>query len=181
MKVSQLKDIVDTCIEESMLGGTLKKDNKIDYQAKGIHNLGTIGESFLDSFESNIRGTADYVEVFINPSDKEIKECTSHDQYGLILSDKNAYVWNRMGAFHSQIRKFLGNRVKQDYVSILVYVVRGKEVEVMISDDTRHSVWHHNPKVDEFIIHHPFFSNKRVINILYYDEDIVGDWKELKG
>ena len=152
-----------------------------DYQAKGIHNLGTIGESFLDSFESNIRGKTDYVEVFINPTDREIKECTAHDQYGLILSGRNAYVWNRMGAYHSQVRKFLGNKVGTDYVSILTYVVRGREVEVMVSDDTKHSSWHHNPKIGEFITTHPFFKNKQIVNVIYYDENIVGDWKELVG
>ena len=60
-------------------------------------------------------------------------------------------------------------------------MVRGREVEVMISDDTKHSTWHHNPKVGEFIMSHPFFRNKNVVNILYYDESIVGDWKDIKG
>jgi len=160
-------------------GGDSTLNDIRDYQAKGIHNLGTIGESFLSSFTTNITGKSDYVEVFIDPTDREVKECVAHDQYGLIISGKNAYVWNRMVAYHYQVRNFLGKRIDADYVSILIYVVRGKEIEVMISDDTKHSSWHHNPKVDDYIKSHPFFRNKQIVNILYWDEKIVGDWKGL--
>jgi len=159
-------------------GGESTLDDIRDYQAKGIVNTGTISEKFLDSFESNLAGKSDYVEVFINPTPREIKEITKYDQYGLILSGNNAYGWDRDKAYHYQVRKFLKNKVDNNYVCLLVYV-EGDNVSLLVTDDTKESTLHHNPKTEEFIYNHPFFKHKNIIEVLYWDQDVVGSWKDL--
>ena len=79
----------------------------------------TMKESIYDGYEVNLRNETKYVEVFINPSSKELKECIEHDQYALLLTDKDAYSWNRMLAYHEQIR--VKDKIFRNAVSLLVW------------------------------------------------------------
>lgn len=162
-------------------GGESTLDSIRDYSAKGIVNTGTISESFLDAFENPIRGESVYVEVFINPTQREISEVTSHDEYGIIISGKNAYVWNRDLAYHFQVRKFLGNKVDSNYVCGRIVIEGNNKVSLIVSDDTIKSNLHHNPEIGNFIQTHPFFKDKTLMDVLYYDQHVVGDWQNLKG
>jgi hypothetical protein len=52
-------------------------------------------------------------------------------------------------------------------------------MDVRITDASRNTSWLHNPRTERFIRNHPFFKNKKINDISYWDEDIIGDWSEL--
>jgi poly(A) polymerase len=135
-------------------------------------------ESIYDGYEVNLRNETKYVEVFINPSSKELRECIEHDQYALLLTDKDAYSWNRMLAYHEQIR--VKDKIFRNAVSLLVWPEGNfNTVSVMVTDNTRDTTWNENPNTEKFIRNHPFFKGKTINDILYWNQDIVGDWSSL--
>jgi len=150
--------------------------NMYEYGGKYYKQADFTYESFDSSFESNIRpGETAYVEIFKNPTSREIKEVTSHEQFGLILTEMDAYVWNRDKAYHSQVMKHLN---KKDALPLQAYV-ETDGLSVMVTDASRHGDWHHNPHVVGFIMAHPFFRGKHLKDISFWDEDIVGNWADL--
>jgi len=138
-----------------------------------------LSEGFFTSFETNYGRGPMYVEVFRNPSSKEFKECKPNYEVGALLTDKDIYVWNREKAYHRNVMEQLK---LHDCLSLLLMPdnTNINRMDIMITDASRTSKWHHSPKAAEFIRNHPFFKNKQVDNISYWDEDIEGDWEKLK-
>ena len=116
-----------------------------------------------------------YVEVFKNPTSRELKEVTAHDEFGLILDGNDAYVWNRDKAYHTQVMHHLN---KKNVLPLQAYV-ETDGMSVMVTDASKHTDWHHNPHVVGFIMSHPFFRGKKLKDIVFWDEDIVGNWADL--
>lgn len=140
----------------------------------------TMKESIYDGYDINLRNENKYVEVFINPSSKELRECIEHDQYALLLTNKDAYAWNRDMAYHAQIRA--KDKIFRNAVSLLVWPEGNfNTVSMMVTDNTRDTTWHENPNTEKFIRNHPFFKGKIINDIIYWNGDIVGDWSDLSS
>ena len=139
----------------------------------------TMKETIYAGYEVELRNENKYVEVFINPSSRELKECMEHDQYAVLLTDTDAYTWNRMAAYHGQIRA--KDQKFRNAVSLDVYPEGNLNIcSVMVTDNNRNTSWNENPKIEKFIRNHPFFKNKTLKDVYYWNQDIVGDWAALK-
>lgn len=129
-------------------------------------------ESLIDSFEFNNR----YVEVFKNPTSKELKSCIEHDEFGAFLHNNDIYVFNRMSAYHETVRS-RNRKLLDQSLSLLVWV-ETNGYSVLVTDNSTSTKWNHNPNTENYIRNHPFFKNK-VKDVMYYDQNIVGDWSQL--
>lgn len=136
----------------------------------------------IDLTESFHKGFHQYgkaVEVFKNPSRAEFQECTAHQSNRAFLVGDDMYVWHVYSAVHQQVREALG--LGEDAIPVLIYGdLPSKSAIVLVTDNSRHTKWHHNEAVNEEIMTcghlKKLFSD---IEINYYDEDIVGPWGAL--
>ena len=132
------------------------------------------------TFETNYGYDPIHVEIFKNPTPAEIKICKPHYEIGAILTEKDIYIWNRMKAYHVNVMRQMG-LMNSLPIIIIPDLTNPNRVDVSITDASKHTTWYHNPKINKFIKNHPFFKNKKIDNISYWDEDIVGDWTQLKN
>ena len=162
-------------------GGTNTLSKIRDYQVKGITIQGKLSETFLTSFE-RLGRPDDYVEIFINPPQREMEKCKTNGMVGAMITDTDCYIWNRNKTIHDTIRRFLIYKKYdvKDAISILLYF-KGNNFDVFVTDNTRNTKWHHNKNIRNFIVNHPFFKYKKIMKISYYDEDIVGKWDDSKN
>lgn len=156
-------------------GGEMTLSKLRDMDVKGIVIPGKLFEKFHASFENHLirAGEKVYVEIFKNPTERELKECTSRMQFGLILNDMDAYVWNRDKAYHTQVMHEL--KLGKGCLPLLA----GKDAtgySLYITDASKHTDWHHSWEAENFIRNHPFFRNRPIADLTYYDVDVVGDW-----
>lgn len=137
-------------------------------------------EAFVHSFETTIGGQTNYVEVFKNPSAKELKECKPNYEVGAILDGRDIYVWNREKALHKTV---MGQMKLTNSLPLLLIPdnTNPNRFDILVTDATKGTPWDHNPKVARYIKSHPFFRGKQIDHIMYWDEDIVGDWAKLKN
>lgn len=133
-------------------------------------------EVFFKSFDAHRVGKDHYVEIFKNPTTKEIQECGGFEDLGVIFLDKDAYVWDRGKALHVEVMRQLG----VDYHDMLPTLINkhGNEYGVFITDAANHTKWYGEPNVELFLSNHPFFRGKIIGDISYWDEDIGGKWHE---
>jgi hypothetical protein len=123
------------------------------------------------------------LEIFKNPSRKEMQELTEYDEVRGFLVGNDLYVWTPMTAIHAQVAEKIG--IGDDHVWLNMVVQQdGKCSAVMVSDWTQaRSRWYHNPKIKEYILNHPALKLVRdrssEFEILYFDQNIVGDWAEM--
>lgn len=123
------------------------------------------------------------VEVFKNPSRKELKEIAQHDEVRAFLVGNDLIVWNTYGAIHHQMSEQI--QIPDDSVALNMNVHQdGKSYYVRVSDWTRRSSWFHNPEIVPYIMNHPALKLVRdrgpEFEIGFFDENIVGRWDELK-
>jgi len=134
-----------------------------------------IPEAFFKEFTAARVGRVNYVEIFKNPNEREIKECISGDnELGAILSDRDIYIWNRDKALHVEAMK----HINFNWTNLLPVIIGidGNDCSVYVSDAATHTKWYRQPETREYIETHPFFKFKNVIDISYWDEDINGKW-----
>lgn len=142
--------------------------------------LRNINEVFVYSFETHFGGRDAYVEVFKNPSPREMAECKPHHEVGAILTAKDIYVWDREKAYHKNAMDQL--KLHRDLPLLLIPDnTNPNRFDILITDASKGTKWNHNPNTANFIRNHPFFKNKQIDHIMYWDEDVVGDWEELKN
>jgi len=171
----------------SLLTKYIKKlgyDSVVIYSGEDVwavlFNPDIVKESFDSSFEADYGRGEEYVEVFKNPTTKELLRCKPHHEIGAVLSDKDAYVWNRQLAYHGHVMTHL--KLTDGLPLMLIPDnTNVNRMDVMVTDASRRGKWHHNPETAEFVKNHPFFRNKRLDNVSYWDEDVVGDWTLLKS
>jgi len=154
--------------------GSLPDDFRQQYKTRigDLPDDMIIKESIIDSFELDNH----YVEVFKNPTSKELKSCIEHGQFGAFLQNNDIYVFNRMRAYHQSIRS-RNKQILDQSLSLLVWV-ETDGYSVLVTDNNERTKWHNNPSTEEYIRNHPFFKNK-IKDILYFNQDIVGDWSML--
>ena len=136
-------------------------------------------EQFVHSFEADYGRGKMYVEVFKNPTTREFNECKPHYEVGALLKDNDIYVFNREKAYHKNV---MTQMKLEDAMSILIMPdnTSATRMDILVTDATKNTKWHHNPNTEQFIRSHPFFKRKQIDHIMYWDEDIVGDWSKLK-
>lgn len=135
-----------------------------------------IPESFFKSFESHRIGTTNYVEIFKNPTEKEIRECASGDELGAVLLGKDIYIWNRDKALHVEAMKHIEPSMRNLLPLLLTF--RGKDCSVFVTDAATRTKWYRQPETWEYIQNHPFFKFRNIESISYWDEDINGKWDD---
>lgn len=168
-------DSISMEINKSALRDFIRYHDELKKRVAQINR--PMDEKFDSSFTNYISHDGSYyVEVFKNPTKAEIRQCTSHDEFGLILNGNDSYVWNRDKAYHSQIRTHL--KLSREALPLQVWI-EGDGFSVYVSDASRFSRWYHDPNTEKFIRNHPFFSDKKLNDVRYYDEAIDGDWSEM--
>ena len=129
------------------------------------------------------------VDLFVNPSPKELEESSykstarkGEREIGIWIDGEKVYTFDRYGFLHNEAAEHI------DFVDepISLYVTYWKqgimpyEAYIMVTDATRHSKWHHNPELYNFLIEHSELNRLfKIEEISYYDESIVGNWAEL--
>lgn len=119
------------------------------------------------------------VTIYINPTKEELEKLTNilgfPNEVRVLLDDKHCYAWH--DAYHVTIMNQLS---VINPIPALIFN-DGKEIIVEVTDASRHTTWHENPKVAEKIRQHPYIKQWKKIVVGYYNEDIVGDWEKLKS
>jgi len=159
-------------------GGTDTLNKIRDYEAKGIALRGKLSESFFKSFEIDYGRGIHYVEVFKNPTSRELKECKPHYEIGAILTDNDIFVWNREKAYHRHVMTQLG--LKND-LPLMLYPDNSNinRMDIMVTDASIGTQWDQNSNTAEFIKSHPFFKGKLIDSISYWNEDVIGPWDNI--
>ena len=136
-------------------------------------------EEFFTGFEASRVGVSNYVEVFKNPLLKELKLCISGNEFPLILLDKDSYIWDRDKALHWEVMNEIGNKsglfLRQSMLPLMIFGST-KNIGIYVTDAARHTKWYRQPEAAEQIKNHPFFRNKIIEDISYWDEDVNGKW-----
>ena len=137
-----------------------------------------IPESFFKSFEASRIGTTNYVEIFKNPNEREVKECMRGDEFGSILFDKDIYIWNRNKALHVEVMRHIQPNMR-DLLPVLI-TLDGNDCAVYVTDASKYTKWYRQPETWNYIQNHPFFKFRNIEDISYWDEDINGKWDDSK-
>lgn len=118
------------------------------------------------------------VEIFLNPSMKEIKEIISHDVLRGFILDENQVLLFNINALHGVVREKIV--IPKDAISITL-TIDGGESFVVVTDNTKHTKWLHNPKIKEYILSNTYLQSLNVDDdIGYFDEAIEGKWEDLE-
>ena len=130
-----------------------------------------------EHFETSFNNRGKSCEVFKNPTRKELLQCKEYDSVRAFVVDDDLYVWNPFRALHQEIRDQLN--LPPDAISIEITFV-GRSAAVMVTDNTKNTIWHHNPKVVPELSNNSrlrqLFNN---IHIDFYDSAIVGNWRDI--
>jgi hypothetical protein len=127
-------------------------------------------------FTANIKNhDGKSVTIYIDPNKKELDKLDFMDGVRALLDVKNCYAW--ANAFHATIMRQLS---LSNAIPVLLFYDNQTEIYVMVTDASRSTLWHENPKVAVAIRNHPYIRKWKKIEIGYYNEDIVGDWEKAK-
>ena len=144
-----------------------------------------IAASFIPNIKTLIPSvenpqTGNPVDVFKNPTTKELKEVSREEGTGTraFLDGNDIYVWE--GALHRAIQDQL--KLSDKRIPLDVATDGNKIYSVRVTDHSKRTKWYHDPEVEEVIKKHPFIKLKadNDFNVEYYDEAIVGPWDENK-
>ncbi len=143
-----------------------------------------IKEEFYDSFVNVIFNLEHVVEIYKNPTRKEMSELLkvgSSDFLRGYITDNALYVWHPSVGLHHSVREHMGldkNKVLGIY--LFYHPAHHNDIDVQVTDSTKGTKWHHNPNVADWIRARPFWwINPADIVISYYDEDEVGEWEDM--
>lgn len=138
-----------------------------------------VNEALERSFPVSYR-RGEPCDVYSDPSRKEyLAALESNDEVRAFLHAGRLLVWNTYGALHQTVRDTLG--LGPDAIPLVIYGRPSSGAEVLVTDNTRNTPWHHNGGVVDAVMDDPhlhrLFGDD--IAVSFYDEDIVGDWREL--
>jgi len=134
-----------------------------------------IKESLYNGYHNGI--TDKWVEVFINPTSREYRDCEENGMIGAFLTYNNIYIFNRNNSAHYQVWEKIN--IKERALPLLIYK-HLNVFDVTVTDMCKVSApsMLHKP-CKNYITSHPFFKNKTV-TVNYYDEAIDGDWDSIQ-
>ena len=134
---------------------------------------GYLNEKYFKGFSIRER----YVEVFKNPSVKEYKEASVNDRARAFLLNRDMYIWNPYGGIHFEVQEKL--KLGKNALPIIIFgSIRGN-ISIVVTDYSKKTIWHHNPKIKEYILKKSYLSKFNVTDISYFDEMIFGPWDEM--
>lgn len=132
-------------------------------------------ESFYHGFENHIGYSEKWVEVFRNPSTKELQEI-GKSNVGMLLTPQDVFLWDRNLAYHYTVMRELR---LMDSIPILFYW-DNKEAFCRVTDASEKSKFFHDSRVSTIIRSNPWMRKRfSEIDVEYYDHDIVGDWDNI--
>ena len=138
-----------------------------------------ITEAWTDQI-SGSRYDPTSTDIFINPTRKELASCENYGGCPAILLDDDMYVWK--DSLHYEVIDKL-QLDKKNIIPLRLYLDRSTVLGVVVTDTSKLTKWHHNPKVYDAIINHRFI---RLYGgdieddefVSYYDEAIGGSWHQ---
>lgn len=143
-----------------------------------------------ESFATTVVARGMQVDVFLDPSTTELRKegVLSYDQARIFLLGDRAYVWNGSSALHAEVatsKKIPG--FDDSAIPLIGWFHPGTKnlMSVTVTDYSERTRWHHNPGVMAAIQEHPWVmrvskNGLGLVHVSYYDEAIVGDWKDIK-
>lgn len=147
-----------------------------------FHGSASEGRDLAEKYMDTVDARNGPTEVFVNPSRKEIREISQDfDSVRAFIDGDQLYVWNPTIALHQEIRDHF--KLGKDALSLILYLHKGKVTDAQVTDNSKQSIWHHNPEVADFIFNSPALVGIKdsSMTVSYYDESIVGDWLELEA
>ncbi len=138
-------------------------------------NIDLLLEKYLGTVKETWKKKDEYTEVFINPTNKELRDIYGNDrEFAIIIpNNKDVIAFNRNTLHQSVIDQL---NVRGDYITASAFV-DGKEIDIMVTDATRNGKWHHNPKIEDYIKSNKYLSRHwKEFTFSYYDEPIFGSW-----
>ena len=121
-----------------------------------------------------------YAEVYAHPTQRQMLFCLKGGDCRGYLDGDRLIVWPPFDALHVTVSESL--KLGPEAIPVYLYGHQGKVISVVVSDASKNSNWHHNPKVVDAILSHSelsrFFADENV-DVSFWDEDIVGDWRKL--
>lgn len=148
---------------------------------KVIRDRMMLDEKFHSHFVNFRRGERSTVEMYKNPTTRELAEVSEvNDAYGgevrAFAHGNDLYVWP-IAVLHHEANQHL--KLK-DPISLAMYVMGGKVQGVTVTDYSRNTKWDHSPKVAAAI--RKCRALKAVadpdMEITYWDEAIGGPWDD---
>lgn len=124
--------------------------------------------------------------VYLNPTSQELSFISK--AYGeariYLVGNDQMYAWNTTEAMHYHIEKEIGI---SGGIPLVVGVSGGKITGAVVTDSSKRTEWHENPQVKKAVLSNGPFVGAMHPSIKideetfgYYNEDIVGDWEQLK-
>lgn len=164
--------VLDHAAEFGSLKELFRKLNEI------FHSRHVVTEEFFDAFRSNRQTT---IEIFKNPTKKELNSINSENLIRGLLTDDSLFVWNAYDSIHYEVSQHL-NLNYDNSVGIYLYYSPSEhpDIAVTVTDYNRSGKWFHNPDLYEWIVNHPaWWMDPSYIDVSYYDESIVGKWEDI--
>lgn len=142
-------------------------------------------EEYLTSVEiprlSRELGSRWLVDVMKNPTRKELNKLNvqKYDVVRAFVVGNDLLAWNVGEGLHMEMATVLKLDIS-NVIPLLLYVFQD-EGHAKVTDMSRKTVWHHNPKTADVLRRHHALNNMfRKIEVSYYDQDEVGDWEEMQ-
>lgn len=129
----------------------------------------------------------DTLDLVFNPDPSDATSILRDNKFirGLLFENGDWVIWNSFQAIHLHVMREMPEWMKKygDPVPVYIYGIPGESgAGVIVTDASKFTKWHHNPEVAELIEDHRGLS--RVfpnVFVSYHDEDIVGDWADVKS
>lgn len=138
-------------------------------------------EFFFNGFKNR---NGNYVELFINPTSKELQQLANHDTIRAFLTEDDCIAWDPSLAIHYEVSENI-DLDKNSAVSILLYYTPSEpDILILVTDFTKKSQWFHNPELADWIKNHSYIqslADEDYIEISYFDEDVYGDWEDIEN
>jgi hypothetical protein len=118
--------------------------------------------------------------IYKNPTSKELNN--RYNEVRMYIIGEDVYSWQSTELLHGEVARMLNFDNKR--IPLIAGLYHNKILNAFVTDDSKHTIWHENGKVVNAILSNknfmtittPDFNSK---HIEFYNQDIVGDWKEL--
>jgi hypothetical protein len=134
-----------------------------------------------ESYAGSFPGRNGQVDVFKNPSRRELQSLVQHDTVRMFLDNGDVLAWKPYDALHGELIFQAGEDLgmTRDALPILLYC-HGREAHCSVTDYSKQTKWFHNPTTAAIIMQNRYLRSMfSTITVSYFDDDIVGVWTEL--
>jgi phage pi2 protein 07 len=121
-------------------------------------------------------------EVVKNPSSEDIQRLSRSNEIRMFLVGDDLYAWNPIELLHEEVASEL--QLGQNRIPLFGLTLKGKIFNVWVTDSSKNTSWHHDPKVKNIIMQNPNLMKlmhqemRNNPDIGYYDQDIGGNWDD---